>query len=99
MITMDSPDERPHKLILVSIWSRSGMAVWDLVEASKVGRWYQIAASDSAKLERAYYERTNTAKPRTDLDVWNSYMGRPYATYTEFKASGNISDTGPVPVR
>jgi hypothetical protein len=41
-ISMESATERPVKKIIVSLWSRSGLVGWRLVDARKQGRHYIV---------------------------------------------------------
>lgn len=96
MLSMDSPDERKIKHVLVTINWTSGGVSWRLAPAVKVGRFYQIDESVFTDMQRDYWQGRSL---RSDLDVSRSFHSRPPCTYREWGASQTISDTGPVPIK
>jgi hypothetical protein len=95
-LTMESPDERKIKHVLVAINWTDGGTCWRLAPARKIGRSYVIDESVLTDMQRDYWRGL---RPRTDSDTIFSLTRRPLFTYHEFKASSTISDTGPIPVK
>jgi uncharacterized ferritin-like protein (DUF455 family) len=97
-ISMDSPDERPVKTILVAIHYTNGNSGWALVDARKVGRTYEISHYASAHLQHEI-SGTNMSASQQTLDVHRSFTKRPNKFYREWGAASTISDTGRVPIK
>jgi hypothetical protein len=101
-LTMDSPDERETKLVLVSINWRDGGTSWRLAPATKVGRFYQIDPIALEDMHRDFLASrySTTGRPRhPTIELYTSLHNRPLSTYREYRASSTISDIGPIPVK
>ncbi len=101
MITLDSPNERPIKQILIALTFRNGRSCWALAGARKVGHFYEISEEALEHLLDATGGRPMSQQARSarGLDIDRSLHTRPLKFYREWGAASTISDTGSVPIK